>query len=88
MMQPRGDVVFLGLDYVDTEPDARAYLERFDVTYPNGPDKATRWAQTFRLKGVPETYIVDASGRLVYKKIGPFRDLSEILDALSQALEK
>ena len=88
MLQPRGDVVFLGLDYVDTEPDARAYLERFHVTYPNGPDKATRWAQVFHLKGVPETYIVDASGRLVYKKIGPFRDLDEILTALSQALEK
>lgn len=83
-----GEVVFLGLDYVDTEPDAKAYLERFDVTYPNGPDKATRWAQAFRLRGVPETYIVDKEGRLVYKKIGPFRDLDEIMAALQLALEK
>jgi len=87
-VKPRGDVVFLGLDYVDTEPDALAYLERFGVTYPNGPDKATRWAQAFRVQGVPETYLVDKSGHLVYKKIGPFRNLDEIMTALSQALEK
>ncbi len=87
-LQPRGDVLFLGLDYVDTEPDALAYLKRYGVTYPNGPDKATRWAQTFRLTGVPETYIVDKNGRLAYKKIGPFRSLEEIMAALQQVLEK
>ncbi len=29
-----GQVVFIGMDYVDTEPEARAYLEKFDITYP------------------------------------------------------
>ncbi len=84
----RGDVVFLGLDYVDTDPDALAYIKKYGITYPNGPDKATRWAQTFHLRGVPETYIVDRNGRLAYKKIGPFQSLQEILSALSLALEK
>ena len=84
----RGDVVFLGLDYVDTDPDAKAYIKRYGITYPNGPDKATRWAQTFHLRGVPETYIIDRNGRLAYKKIGPFQSLSEILNAVSSVLEK
>ncbi len=88
MFQPQGNVLFLGLDYVDTEPDALAYLARYDITYPNGPDKGTRWAQTFRISGVPETYIVDREGRLVYKKIGPFQNLNEIVAAIQQALEK
>ncbi len=87
-LRPRGDVLFLGLDYVDTEPDARKYLQRYGVTYPNGPDKATHWAQTFRITGVPETYIVDKNGRLAYKKIGPFADLNEIMAALQAALER
>ena len=86
--KPRGDVVFLGLDYVDTEPDAKAYLARYHITYPNGPDKATHWAQTFRITGVPETYIIDKDGRLAYKKIGPFRSLDEILAAVTAVLEK
>lgn len=64
-------VMFLGVDYVDTETDARAYLKRFDITYPNGPDLGTKISQAFRIRGVPETYIVDQNGRLVAVKIGP-----------------
>ena len=53
-------VVFLGVNYVDTEPEAKAYLERFGITYPNGPDLGTRISQAFRIRGVPETYILGA----------------------------
>ncbi|HEY57517.1 MAG TPA: TlpA family protein disulfide reductase [Anaerolineae bacterium] len=86
-LSPRGDVLFLGLDYVDTEPEAKAYLAKFDITYPNGPDLGTRWAQAFRIRGVPETYILDKEGRLAYIKIGPFAGLNEILNAITPLLE-
>jgi cytochrome c biogenesis protein CcmG/thiol:disulfide interchange protein DsbE len=66
-------VVFIGVDYVDTETAARAFLQRFDITYPNGPDLGTRISQTYRIKGVPETYVVDKTGRLASVKIGPFQ---------------
>jgi cytochrome c biogenesis protein CcmG/thiol:disulfide interchange protein DsbE len=32
--QSRGDVIFLGVDYVDTEPEALGYLAKFNITYP------------------------------------------------------
>lgn len=64
-------VVFLGVDYVDTETEARAYLTRFDITYPNGPDLGTRISQAFRIRGVPETYIIDKNGTLAFTQIGP-----------------
>lgn len=76
--QPNGNVVFLGMDYVDTERDARIFLKRFDNTYPNGPDMGTRISQMFRIKGVPETYIIDTKGVLRYVKIGPFLGVDEI----------
>ena len=76
--QPDGRVVFLGVDYVDTEPEARVFLKKFDNTYPNGPDLGTRISQLFRIKGVPETYIIDANGVLKYVKIGPFLSVDEI----------
>ena len=66
-------VVFIGVDYVDTETAAKAFLQRFDITYPNGPDLGTRISQAYRIKGVPETYVVDKTGRLVSVKIGPFQ---------------
>lgn len=74
----RGDVVFLGVDYVDTEPEAREYLEKFNITYPNGPDLGTRISQSFRIRGVPETYFIGQDGKLADFQIGPFASLSQI----------
>jgi cytochrome c biogenesis protein CcmG/thiol:disulfide interchange protein DsbE len=85
--QPRGDVVFLGVDYVDTEPEALAYLERFGITYPNGPDLGTRISQAFRIQGVPETYIIDQSNVLRFVKIGPFTSLEQIKAAIDPMLK-
>ena len=76
--QPDGKVVFLGVDYVDTEPEARIFLKKFGNTYPNGPDMGTRISQMFRIQGVPETYILDTNGILKYVKIGPFLSVNEI----------
>jgi len=76
--QPSEKVVFLGVDYVDTEPEARIFLKKFGNTYPNGPDIGTRISQMFRIQGVPETYIVDTNGVLRYVKLGPFLSVDEI----------
>lgn len=84
--ESRGDVLFLGVDYVDTETEARKYLEKFGITYPNGPDLRTSISQAFRITGVPETYIIDRHGNLFYTKVGPFTSLQEILTLVDQAL--
>ena len=76
--QPTGKVVFLGVDYVDTEPEARIFLKKFGNTYPNGPDLGTRISQMFHIQGVPETFILDTNGILRYVKIGPFLSVDEI----------
>lgn len=84
--QPTGQVMFLGADYVDTEPEARAYLKKFGISYPNGPDKGTRISQLFRIRGVPETYFIDPDGMLYYVKVGPFTSLDEIKSIVDQKL--
>jgi cytochrome c biogenesis protein CcmG/thiol:disulfide interchange protein DsbE len=77
-------VLFLGVDYVDTETEARVYLQEWDVTYPNGPDLRTAISQAYRIKGVPETYIVGKDGRVAETIIGPtdYARLTAILDRL------
>jgi cytochrome c biogenesis protein CcmG/thiol:disulfide interchange protein DsbE len=85
--QPRGDVVFLGVDYVDTEPEARAYLEKFGITYTNGPDLGTRISQAFRIQGVPETYIIDKENVLRFVQIGPFTSLEQVKAAIDPMLK-
>ncbi len=77
-------VVFIGVDYVDTEPKALAYIEEFDITYPNGPDVGTRIAQAYNIQGVPETFFVAKDGTLRGVHIGPLRppQLEEKLEEL------
>lgn len=82
------DVVFLGIAYADTEPEALAYLSKFGITYPNGPDLGTRITQAFRTRGVPETYIVGKDGRLVDVQIGPYMSVTEIENDVQSALQK
>jgi cytochrome c biogenesis protein CcmG/thiol:disulfide interchange protein DsbE len=82
----RGSVVFLGVDYVDTEPAARVFMKKFGATYANGPDVSTRISQLFRIKGVPETFILDPDGVLRYVKIGPFSSTAEIEAAIDPIL--
>jgi cytochrome c biogenesis protein CcmG/thiol:disulfide interchange protein DsbE len=84
--QPDGRVVFLGVDYVDTEPEARIFLKKFGNTYPNGPDMGTRISQMFRIQGVPETYIIDTDGILRHVKIGPFLSVDEIMAMIDPLL--
>ncbi len=85
--KPGDQVVFLGVDYVDTEPEAKAYLQKFNITYPNGPDLGTRISQTFRIRGVPETYFIDRSGKLAYAQIGPFSGVEEIKAVIDPLLK-
>ncbi len=69
--QDRG-VVFIGVNWVDTDKEARAFLDEFGITYINGPDFGTRIAQAYRIRGIPETFFVDKTGQLRGMKIGPF----------------
>ncbi len=79
-------VEFLGVDYVDTESAALAYLDRFDITYPNGPDLGTRVSQAYRMRGVPETYIVGPDGRIRAVQIGPYTSVDQIVAHIELAL--
>jgi len=86
--QPEDDIVFLGVDYVDTEPEALGYLEKFDITFTNGADLGTRISQAFRIKGVPETYFVDRDGVIYYIQVGPFQSLAQIASVIDSIKAK
>ncbi|MBN2045002.1 MAG: TlpA family protein disulfide reductase [Anaerolineales bacterium] len=86
LYEPTGEVVFLGVDWTDTDTEAREYMEKFGITYPSGPDYGTRISQAFRTTGVPETYIIDKDGVLAYVKMGPFASLQEIMAAIDPLL--
>lgn len=75
-------IIFLGLDYLDQEPAAKAYLAEFDVTYPNGPDLRSQVARRYGIKGVPETFFIDPEGKITDIIIGPIanqRQMDQLL---------
>jgi cytochrome c biogenesis protein CcmG/thiol:disulfide interchange protein DsbE len=84
--QPRGDVLFVGIAWTDTETSSLAYIKQFDITYPNGPDVGTAISQAYRTTGVPETYIIDKSGKLASVKLSPFTSLAELQSAIDPLL--
>ncbi len=80
-----GDVVFIGVNYVDTESDSRAFIEKYGFTYPNGPDLGSRISNIFKVQAVPETYLIGRDGYLKAMKIGPFESANEIREMLAAA---
>jgi cytochrome c biogenesis protein CcmG/thiol:disulfide interchange protein DsbE len=61
----KGQVVFLGIDYHDVTSDGRKFLRVHDVTYPTVQDGSGDVADKYGVTGVPETYFINAQGRLV-----------------------
>ena len=55
-------VQFVGIDYLDQAPLNREYIERYGITYPNGPDLQGRAYQAYGVQGLPETFIIDQNG--------------------------
>ena len=62
--------VFVGVNIQDKEPDARAFLEEFGITYPNVIDRGSRVAIDYGVWGLPETFFIDREGRITYKHVG------------------
>jgi cytochrome c biogenesis protein CcmG/thiol:disulfide interchange protein DsbE len=77
-------VIFIGVDWVDTQKEALAYIDEFDITYINGPDIGTRAAQAYNIQGVPETFYVAKNGELRGVHIGAlkFPELDEKIEEL------
>lgn len=64
-------IVFIGLDYLDQEPAAKAYLEEYGISYPSGPDLRSEAARRYGIKGVPETFFINPAGDITQIVIGP-----------------
>ena len=64
-------VVFLGVAYIDVEPQSIAYMNEFNVTYPNAPDLRSMISHEYKVTGVPETFFIGKDGLIKDIVIGP-----------------
>ena len=63
-------VMVVGVNIQDSEPAARAFIEAFGLTFPNGPDPGGRIAIDYGVYGIPETFVIGRDGRIGYKHVG------------------
>ncbi len=67
-----GTVTVHGINWKDKPEDARKWLRELGDPYARiGSDQNGRIGIDWGVYGVPETYLVDAGGRIRYKKVGP-----------------
>ena len=78
------DFDVLAVSYDDLENDSRAFVERLGVTYPVALDLEDQVKDVYGVRGIPQTFFVDADGVLQDRVFGiTSRDaLDEPLDAL------
>jgi cytochrome c biogenesis protein CcmG/thiol:disulfide interchange protein DsbE len=67
--QGRG-VAFLGIDVQDQDGDAREFEREFALTYPSVSDPTGAVMRRFGVTGLPETFVLDARGRIAAKWVG------------------
>ena len=81
------NVVFVGIDIDDLRSDARSFLERFGVTYPNVYDGKSSTVGRYGATGVPETYFIDTAGKIRYRIAGPVEDAADLDRGIERAFQ-
>ncbi len=68
-------VTLLGLNYKDKSPDAIAFLEELGNPYVAvAADDTGRTGLDWGVYGVPETFVVDGRGKIVFRFAGPITE--------------
>ena len=84
-------VAIYGINYKDKAEDARAWLARLGNPYRRiGVDATGRTAIDWGVYGVPETFVIDAKGRIRYRHVGPIMpyDIDEKIRPLVRELAR
>ena len=84
-------VEIYGINYKDKPRDALAFLAKYGDPYPRvGADAEGRASIEWGVYGYPETFVVDRSGAIRYKHIGPImpRDLENTIRPILEKLKR
>lgn len=87
-LKERTGVQILGVNYKDRAEDARRFIGRYGNPYKAvGVDPMGRGAIEWGVYGMPESFVVDGQGRIVYKHIGPI-SMDQLAGKVIPAIEK
>ena len=78
-------IVFIGMDYLDQTHAAQAFIDEYNISYPNGPDLQSAAARSYGIRGVPETFFIAPDGQIAHFLEGVIvteADLNRYLDMI------
>lgn len=74
----RQGVKFVGVSFQDNSSNAAQFIRKYGIDWIDLQDPGTRTAINYGVSGVPETFLIDAQGRVVLKSTGPVVPGSQI----------
>ncbi len=91
-LKRRTGVAILGINYKDQAANARRFLARYGNPFARvGTDGDGRAAIEWGVYGMPETFVVDGQGKIVFKHVGPISPEAldqQIIPAIERAKAK
>jgi cytochrome c biogenesis protein CcmG/thiol:disulfide interchange protein DsbE len=79
-------LVVLGIDVNDFRQDARRFMKRYGLTYPVVYDGKGSTVGKWGVRGFPETFFVDRTGKLVGERIEGAVDIERNRDAFERGV--
>ena len=79
-------LVVLGVDVNDFRQDARRFMKRYGLSYPVVYDGKGSTVGKWGVRGFPETFFVDRSGKLVGERIEGAVDIERNRDAFQRGV--
>jgi cytochrome c biogenesis protein CcmG/thiol:disulfide interchange protein DsbE len=79
-------VLIMGLDTQDVREDGVRFAHDYETTYPSVRDGSDRVRDAYGLTGLPETYLIDAQGRVALHIAGPITQLEQLTVPLEDLL--
>jgi peroxiredoxin len=77
----------VSVDAGEADADVNAFIKDFSMTYIVLRDPAERVLSTFRIQGVPASYLIDREGIVRWRTLGPFKaDDKQLQKALQETL--
>jgi cytochrome c biogenesis protein CcmG, thiol:disulfide interchange protein DsbE len=80
-------LIVVGVNWLDTATGAADFIERYDITYPNGADTRERIAKAYHIQGAPENFLIGRDGKIIMAWLSPvtYPMLADALDAYLEA---
>ena len=78
------DVLVLGVDVQNTRESALEFIRDNGLTYPSLRDGGDAAQRAYQVPRLPETFIVDAQGRIALKISGQLTDVAQLTTAIEQ----